>query len=95
MVNCMCSDQFKIVFGLNYRKSGTGPSPSQKAAADPVLQLPVIPVRRGVIAEKALNRRHTLSSDTIEIVILLQTTTLATTYIHAPINPPAAASVFF
>ena len=60
MVNCMCSDQFKIVFGLNYRKSGTGPSPSQKAAADPVLQLPVIPVRRGVIAEKALNRRHTL-----------------------------------
>ena len=49
-----------MIFGLNYRKSGTGRSPTQKAVADPVLQLPVIPVRRGVIAKKALNRRHTL-----------------------------------
>ena len=60
MVNCRWSVQFKMIFGLNYRKSGTGRSPTQKAAADPVLQLPVILVRRGVIAEKALNRRHTL-----------------------------------
>ena len=62
MVNCRWRDHFKTFFGLNYRKFGTGRSPTQKAAADPVLQLPVIPVRRGVIAEKALNRRHTLSS---------------------------------
>ena len=63
MVNCRWSDQFKMIFGLNYRKSGTGRSPIQKAATDPVLQLPVIPVRRGVIAEKALNRRHTLNQN--------------------------------
>ena len=66
------------------------------------MSLPVIRIQKKTVYQRRLyskNRKGPLigptglSSNTTEIVILLQTTTLATTYIRAPDNPPAAASV--